>query len=453
MDDATREFRGQLSQALRGPAAKSFRYTDFVQQSGVAREVADQAAMSLFGQLCVAAAEDGVITQPEQKRILSAANVLEISQEQAIAVVRQAKQTVYRQQLKAAQADGEVTADEEAALTQLRESLGIGAVPAAAAAPAPTGAESASVEVTAAGDFSLSEEEFAESLQYRVRSPADRVLSDIDFLKKFDLVQQSKAKSWKQKAIYGVVGGLIGLVLVVIGINVAAPLAALGAVAAIVGLGFAIFAGVQASSSGKLDLENRRYGLLEGVVRLVAADVGGDAPLGVSLDFRDQTHADKLQRKGKVGHWNAEFYVDRWLDLQGRFVDGTKFSVAMIEKHQKRHRKKRSRSGKIKHKSKTKHATEAIVSLKIKGKRYPQLTGQAKQVNQYIQLPPKATLKSIRVEGEQLVLRSTCEVPWSLKSMGQDGFAERVRRGSKLDGVNWIAMMLLSLYALLNESK
>ena len=59
-----------------------------MQQSGVAREVADQAAMSLFGQICVAAAEDGVITQPEQKRILTAATVLEISQEQAIAVVR-----------------------------------------------------------------------------------------------------------------------------------------------------------------------------------------------------------------------------------------------------------------------------------------------------------------------------------------------------------------------------
>jgi tellurite resistance protein len=451
MDDAIREFRSQLSQALRGPEAKSFRYAEFVQQSGVAREVADQAAMSLFGQICVAAAEDGVITQPEQKRILTAARVLEISQEQAIAVVRQARQTVYRQQLKAAQADGEVTADEEAALAQLRESLGIAVAPAAA--PAPTGEESASVEVTAGGDFSLSEEEFAESLQYRVRSTADRVLADIKFLKQFDAIQQSRAASWKKKRNYGLVGGLAGGILILIGANVATALAALGVVVLIVGFGWTIFASVQASSSAKLDLENRRYGLLDGVVRLVAADVGGDTPLGVSLDFRDETHADKLQRKGKVGRWDAEFYVDRWLDLQGRFVDGTKFSVAMIEKHQKRHRTKRSRSGKIKHKNKTKHATEAIVSLKIKGKRYPQLTGQAKQVDKYIQLPPKATLKSIRVEGEQLVLRSTCTVPWSLKSMGEPEFAERVRGGPGLDGVNWLAMMLLSLYALLNESK
>ena len=453
MDDAIREFRSQLSQALRGPEAKNFRYAEFVQQSGVAREVADQAAMSLFGQLCVAAAEDGVITQPEQKRILSAAVVLEISQEKATTVVRQAKQTVYREQLKAAQADGEVTADEEAALTQLRESLGIAAAPAAAAAPAPTGEETASVEVTAGGDFSLSEEEFAESLQYRVRSTADRVLADIKFLKQFDAIQQSKAASWNKKGTFAGLGGLVGGILALIGMNVAAPLAALGAVAAVVGFGFAVFAWVQGSSAAKLDLENRRYGLLDGVVRLIAADVGGDTPLGVSLDFRDQTHADKLQRKGKVGRWEAEFYVDRWLDLQGRFVDGTKFSVAMIEKHQKRHRTKRSRSGKIKHKNKTKHATEAIVSLKIKGKRYPQLTGQAKQVDKYIQLPPKATLKSIRVEGEQLVLRSTCTVPWSLKSMGEPEFAERVRGVSGLDGVNWLAMMLLSLYALLNESK
>ena len=458
MDDATREFRGRLSEALRGTASKTFQFSDFVQQSGVAREIADQAAMSLFGQLCLSAAEDGVITQPEQKRILNAANVLEISQEQAVAVVRQAKQTVYRQQLKAAQADGEVTADEEAALEQLRVSLGLIADPSAPPPAPDPDSESPPVTPGTASTFSLSEEEFSQSLQYRACSSPARILADVEFLEQFDALQAGRSASWKKMSIFGLLGALAGVILVVVGISVAPVLSAVGVVGVVVGLGFAIFGGIQTSSSGKLDLEDRRYGLLGGVAKLLSADMSDTSSFTVNLDFRNHTHADKLQRKGKVGRWNVEFYVDRWLELQGRFVDGTKFSVAMVEKHQKRHRKKRSRSGKIKHKSKTKHATEAIVSLKIKGKRYPQVTGQAKRIKQYIQLPPSTALKSVSVEGDQLTMRSTCANPWAVKTAQQKSSPAVTRnaRGSivpQVDAVNWLAMMLLSLYALLNDSK
>ena len=118
------------------------------------------------------------------------------------------------------------------------------------------------------------------------------------------------------------------------------------------------------------DLDNRRHELATGLVRLV----GADQPLTMVVDFREHDHEDHLQRKGKVGRWNAEFYVDQWLQLQGRLVDGTKFTIRLIEKQQLRRRQKTSASGRQKTKTKTKSSSEAILTLKVKGKRYPRVT-------------------------------------------------------------------------------
>lgn len=477
MDDSTRKFRDQLSAALRTATSDTFQYSSFVEKSGVPREVADQAAASLFGQLCVAAAEDGVITQPEQKRILGAARVLEIDQRQAVTMVAQAKQTIYRQQLKSAEADGVVSAEEEAALAQLRDSLGLAVEPTVAttpAAPVVVSSAAGATETTAA-DFSMDQESFQESLQYQAHGAQDRILGDIEFFRQFDALQATKSAFWKKIGAGGLVGALVGGALAVASASVSTALAAILGLLGVAALVLGAVGMVFARGSGSLDLEDRRYELLAGMVRLLSADMADDALFSVRLDFRRHNHHDKMQRKGKVGRWNATFFVDPWLQLQGRFVDGTKFTMSMIAKHQDRERTKRSASGKLKRKSKTKDSSEAIVSLKIKGKRYPNVTPAAatttdqgtippvlqsggagsstahgahdQRLSQYIQLPPWTALKSVAVEGDQLTLRSTCTQNWTVKTPTQP---LGLRQG---DGVNWLAMMLLSLYALLNESK
>ena len=195
------------------------------------------------------------------------------------------------------------------------------------------------------------------------------------------------------------------------------------------------------------DLDNRRYELATGLVRLVGADMGADQPLAMHVDFREHTHEDHLQRRGKVGHWNAEFYVDQWLQLEGRLVDGTKFTIRLIEKQQERSRTKRGASGKLKTKEKTKISSEAIVSLKFKGKRYPRAAEQSATIEQYLKLPQWTTLKSVDASGSQLTLRSTTRASWTA------GAAEPTEGDSTCDGVQWVAMMLLSLYAMLHASK
>ena len=102
-------------------------------------------------------------------------------------------------------------------------------------------------------------------------------------------------------------------------------------------------------------------------------------------------------------------------------------------------------SGKLKRKTKTKNASEVIVSLKFKNKRYPNAQELASGIQQFVRLPQWAELKSVVAEGDALTLRSTTKSGWSA---GNPQGKKPAR-----DGVGWVSMAFLSLYKLLNEAK
>ena len=284
------------------------------------------------------------------------------------------------------------------------------------------------------------ETEFKRSLCYKVCNSAESVLTDMAYIRQFDDEQKKKGRLWSGVGTTGAVAIAIGVLCIgvteyfVAGVSVGA----LGLLMAIVG--FSLWA-----IHGRLDLDDRRYDIVSGLLTLLSKDMAADAPVTVAVDFRPNNHADKLLRSEKVTVWRINFFVDRWLEIGGHFIDGTKYSVTVIEKQQDRHRKKRRPSGKIKHKYKTKNASEAIVRLKIKQKRYPQAQALYGKVNETVQLPPWVELKSFKAEGDLLTLRTTTRTRWDAR-----GPNENI---GNYDGVNWMAMMFLSLYRLLNDSK
>ncbi|PHR96530.1 MAG: hypothetical protein COA78_28690 [Blastopirellula sp.] len=280
--------------------------------------------------------------------------------------------------------------------------------------------------------YSLNENVFKKTLQYQSNATVKSVLNDFEYFQQFDKEQEKKCLTWGMICGAGVVLAVAGILLC---FN---EQTSFGIPVIVVGAVVAIAAGINYQINKRLDLENKRYELASGVLQLLKTDMAEDSTINVALDFNPHNHKAKFVRSGKVGYWNAKFYLDKWLEIQGRFVDGTKFSLTFIEKQQDRHRTKRSASGKTKHKYKTKNASEVIVSLKIKNKRYPHLESLINDLNKSVQLPPWVELKSVVTDGDALTIRSVTKNSWGSKDK---------------DGVNWVALKFLSLYKLLNDAK
>jgi hypothetical protein len=233
---------------------------------------------------------------------------------------------------------------------------------------------------------------------------------------------------------------LIGIVCIV------AEAVVVGCVVGLAGLILLITAISRKFVHKRMDVENRRYELAAELLRYLSKDMAPDAVLDGTIDFRAHNHKNKLQRSDKVGLWNAKFFVDPWMTLTGRLLDGTKFTITMIQKHQDRHRTKRSASGKTKHKYKTKASSEAIVALRIKPHRYPEVAALSGSVHPAtIRLPPGIQVKAFDANNESLTLRTTTTNNWKVYPRDQ--------REKSDDGVQWIAMQLMCLYGLLNNAK
>ena len=287
----------------------------------------------------------------------------------------------------------------------------------------------------------INEAELRKSLTYQKTAPPSSVLADLDVIRRSDNEAEKKARFW------GIIVGCSAVVAVIgIAYFVLMEMAVAGAVIGGVGLAFLISGAAMRALRGKLDVDDRRYELVAGLLHYLSRDMSASENVSVTLDLLPHNHKKKYQSSGKVGYWNAKFYLDPWLTMTGRLLDGTRYSITMIEKQQDRHRTKRSASGKLKTKRKTKNASEAIVTLRVKEKRYPKVAALATAVDPgSVRLPAWVNVKSVGVEGESLAFRSTTKSGWDVNGIG-DSPASR-------DGVNWVAMKLIYLYSLLNSAK
>ncbi len=280
------------------------------------------------------------------------------------------------------------------------------------------------------------------TLVYQNQATIQAVHADTEAIRGVDRESEKLQNRWSWVAV---LGGIVGAAGVVIGFvtgfgNPAAIglLLVIGAFVLILGIAFR-------AKFARRNFADKRYELLHHLLQLLDKDTAAEAAVTVRLDLARPDTAQKFVSKGQVGYWKAKFFEDPWLQLTGRLLDGTAYSLTVVEKCQHRSRWKTSRSGKSKHKTKTKTATMAVLRLKPKPSKHRHLARLASDAADAVQLPSWAMLKSIEIEGGVLLLKASVKSEWSVPA---------AERGQPLcDGVQLIAMMFLSLYQVVNLSK
>lgn len=290
----------------------------------------------------------------------------------------------------------------------------------------------------------------SKNLQYSRLATIPAIQKDLEMLRKFDKHHETK----KTKFLYLLCGSLFASLvfgaasyfLIVDGIS------ALGIgsiLATLAGVTSAVVTGISYAKHARLDLEDKRYECMNEFLRLIAVDAGDDA-FRIKLDFGKHNRRDTYLRSGSVGHWDVKFYANDWFTVTGKLKDGSRFTISIKEKHQDRSRWKRSRSGKSKHKSKVKTSEEITLVIRPKEKRYPDLVKLVPDAPKALQIPKYADLKSFSFQQQAIVLklavRQSCI--WQSSLEGEKSVQRQVK-----ERVNLLAMMLLSVYQMLNLSR
>lgn len=294
----------------------------------------------------------------------------------------------------------------------------------------------------------------AKSRTCHIQLTAAQIRVGIAEVRLLDQQSEKKSASGCTHAFIGAVGIIGGCFASAIAENPALLLVSLAS------LIWVIISVARRLIAGKTNFENRRYELLAQVTELLSKDMSPDAQFDLALNLMPQDDQSKFSHKGKSGRWDVKHYHDPWLTLEGRLLDGTKFSLHMAEKHQARSCRKRGRSGKMKFKSKSKNSSEATLFLKIKGDRYQQLATLGESAQGAVQLPPWAQTKVLDVTDESLTLRVTTPTSWKVMPAASEAKPEDAKQpkepayqGNYADGVELVMAMFLSLYQVLNLSR
>ncbi|RYZ42529.1 MAG: hypothetical protein EOO71_07440 [Myxococcaceae bacterium] len=293
---------------------------------------------------------------------------------------------------------------------------------------------------------------FQKTLVYQAHAPVPEVLEDLKVIGHLDQKAEAVRRTLWIAAWSVLAAGLLSLF--VLGPLGLVPIAA-SAVLFIV-----------RARRRRTDLEDRRYGLVTTLLQRLQVDLAQDAVVDLTLDLAPNDEARKRVDQGSKGRWKFEDFTDAWLELQGRFADGTHLHLSMVEHLQKRSRTQRNARGKTKTKRKQKGMALMQVALRVKAERYPGLEVAYGQVQEAARLPPGITLSKMRVAADRLSLRALLGHDWvarepkpaslraSLAMAPSKGRKPQVPVAppGKHDASRAATMMLLSLYQVLNFS-
>lgn len=295
-------------------------------------------------------------------------------------------------------------------------------------------------------------DQFSNEPIYRATVPCPQIIEDLQQLVEFDALKEKHQARAAKVGILTLAAGALCLFVGFIamdGEGVGMPLAWAGTALALVGIG----AFIVRARHQRLNLENRRYELASCLVGLLRADIAPDEPVTLELDLRPADHEDKYQNESKTrSGWNVKHYLDTWLSLQGRLLDGTHFRVEMTERTQERKRTKTNVRGKTKYQSKQKSDALLRVRLRVKPERYQHLGRLGHQAEGAVQLLKGTQLKELTVEADRVDMTLHLASPWSAGEEPPPGPGSGTRP-APLNGQRMVAMALLSLYQLLNLSR
>ena len=192
------------------------------------------------------------------------------------------------------------------------------------------------------------------------------------------------------------------------------------------------------------ELDRRRHELVQRVLTLLQADIAPDQPVRLRLDLRPENLRQKFRGVGQTpSGWSVRHFLDPWLDLRGRFVDGTHFRVGMKERVERRmHQRRVDKPRKVRIKEKHRRVSDAFVRVRLylKPERYPHLARLGEKAKKAIVLPAGARLHALHVQQDLLDLSVHVELRWDGDPLGSSGWAS---------GPEVVAAAFLGLYQLL----
>lgn len=269
---------------------------------------------------------------------------------------------------------------------------------------------------------------------YEAKDSPKAILADMAVIREIDTTAESKQGQWGWISVLCLIAGGIAMLV--------------GGPGMIIGFIFLVGCGIALlvrSSHKDSNVENRRYELVAGLLPLLEADMNPDALLDISLDLREVENHAKLDHTDEIGRTTERFYVDPWLKISGRFLDGTSFQIGFLDRMRVRHVVKYSASGKRKSKTKRKAKLSIVVQLKVKPERYPALPHVADSSRGAVQIPPGCVVLGLKSNGPTLSLKVEPPEYWDVEMPGEPA--------ADPNGTNIIAMMMLSLYQVLTLAK
>ncbi|MFY0564756.1 hypothetical protein ACN28E_12950 [Archangium lansingense] len=292
---------------------------------------------------------------------------------------------------------------------------------------------------------------FSKETIYRASLPCTQVLEDLQRMGKLDAIKEKQ----QGRAFNVGCGTLVAATLllfvgfvVVEDFELSVVMLWSGGGLALVG----IVAFILRSRYERLNLENRRYELVSHTVGLLQADISPDEPVTLELDLRPETHSDKYKNDSRTrSGWNVKHYLDPWLSLQGRLLDGTHFSLEMTERIQMRKRTKTTPRGKTKFQNKRKSDALLRLRLRVKPERYQHLARIGSQAEGAMQILKGTRLKDLSVDPDRIDLTLVVDSAW--RAGDAPSSQPQTHGPPELNGVRVVAMAFLSLYQLLNLSR
>jgi hypothetical protein len=390
MEDQTAQFQKALVQALNSTPLNSFDFSRFVEQQRVPRDVAGKAAEAVLAHYCGRTAADGVITDVEQARINRLAALLEIPAAKAAEIAIRVNKGVYLEEQRKAQADGIITAEEDQALQQLRESLRLApTVPPQAAPAAPSPEPPATVVTT----HPLSIDSLRRTRIYRASAIPLKIERDLADVRDLDRNSEVYERAWLAAAIVSGVIAVGCFLCFAAGLAGSVPL-----VGVVLGIAAAIFAGIMKARYGRLNLNNRRYTLASELVRHLSRDMAPDSLLDLTVDFNSY---HQKQYCTSQWSWNASSFAFAlpWLTLKGAFLDGNRFRLAATLVAKRKDRRKRKYT-----KVKKSFREKISLSIVVKAKRYPNLQ-RFDQLIQQVRLPQGVHLQHATTLGNRITVQ------------------------------------------------
>jgi hypothetical protein len=307
---------------------------------------------------------------------------------------------------------------------------------------------------------------------YQSNKPAAGLAADLQTIAALDKESETQIQKYDKISGTGCVfsglffiGAMVSLVVAVDGGGSIGWVFYLLVVAFISCLGLSRWAKAHKEKHEKDEFPDYRYLICGNLAKLLSADMAGNSPLEVTLNLREKPDPPARIKEGKTGKatWNSVTTTDCFLNMSGRFLDGTKFDFSLAETVDAygEHFPYRAMSGKTKTKLKARKSIRWLGTLRLrfKEKRYAHSPGEAAQIEQLIQLPEGAKLKKLDVKDLELSLAAVTS-PTKMRHKVKmstdipaawDAMPLASETSDTVSGFS--AQLFLNLYQILNSSK